>query len=123
MPPNFEADHTRLVIRQLNPDTGETLRIISAIAHVCDQCRGRGSIVNPSIDSHGISSQEFNEDPDFKKAYFAGTFDITCPSCEGTRIELHPANENSVGAIALREANDEKRGYQAEIAAERRMGA
>ncbi len=39
---------------------------------VCGTCNGRGSHVNPSIDSNGISAEEFAEDPDFQDDYLAG---------------------------------------------------
>ncbi len=32
---------------------------------VCPVCEGHGIHVNPAIDSHGISSEEFWDDPDF----------------------------------------------------------
>lgn len=45
---------------------------------ICNRCRGNGTHVNPSIDSHGITQEEFDEDPDFEEAYFDGSYDIAC---------------------------------------------
>ena len=42
---------------------------------VCGTCGGRGSHVNPSIDCGGLSSDDFDEDPDFRDAYFNGSYD------------------------------------------------
>lgn len=53
---------------------------------VCPACDGRGSYVNPAIDEHGISPDEFAEDPDFAEAYFEGRYDIQCAGCNGLRV-------------------------------------
>lgn len=50
---------------------------------VCGTCDGKGKHVNPSIDAHGISPEEFAEDPDFKEEYMNGTYDVTCYECHG----------------------------------------
>jgi hypothetical protein len=39
--------------------------------------------VNPAIDCHGISAEEFAEDPDFAESYAAGEYDQTCNKCQG----------------------------------------
>lgn len=53
---------------------------------VCGTCDGRGTHVNPSIDAHGISSDEFDDDPDFRENYFNGMYDVTCYECYGKRV-------------------------------------
>jgi hypothetical protein len=54
---------------------------------VCDVCRGRGTHVNPSIDAdHGITAEEFADDPQFKEDYFGGVYDQTCNQCRGKRV-------------------------------------
>lgn len=53
---------------------------------VCGRCEGTGKHVNPSVDGHGISAEEFAEDPDFKEAYFSGVYDVTCHDCKGLRV-------------------------------------
>jgi len=52
----------------------------------CSKCGGKGSTVNPAVDGHGISPEEFAEDPDFEEAYHAGVYDIPCPECHGKRV-------------------------------------
>lgn len=65
---------------------------------ICPVCQGEGKTVNPSIDAHGLTAEDFQEDPDFSEQYLAGSFDIRCRSCSGagkireSRIEdLHQA--------------------------------
>jgi RecJ-like exonuclease len=52
----------------------------------CPTCNGRGKHVNPSIDCHGISAEEFHEDPDFMEEYLTGRYDVTCYGCDGKRV-------------------------------------
>jgi RecJ-like exonuclease len=51
---------------------------------ICPVCRGDGSHVNPNIDAHGLTREDFSEDPDFAEDYMKGTYDITCQTCQGT---------------------------------------
>jgi len=68
-------------------DEGRELRyIVPARFEVCQSCRGKGTRVNPAIDGHGISSEEFAEDPDFEEAYWRGDYDIRCDECNGQRV-------------------------------------
>lgn len=53
---------------------------------VCPRCRGEGTIVNPEIDGNGLTSSDFDEDPDFRENYFSGVYDISCPCCNGQRV-------------------------------------
>lgn len=58
---------------------------------VCPTCGGRGSYVNPSIDSHGITAEEWDTwDDEEREGYFAGYYDITCEECEGLRVVRVP---------------------------------
>lgn len=92
---------------------------------VCDVCSGRGTHVNPSIDAHGISAEEFAEDPDFGEAYFSGAYDQTCNRCQGRTTvpdvdwdRLSPED----AAAYQRQCRDEAIDRAAELA-ERRRGA
>jgi len=73
---------------------------------VCPVCRGKGTTVNPSIDAHGLTREDFAEDPDFAEMYWSGGFDQPCRACDGLRV---------VKPRRLRELGDH--------AAERRMRA
>lgn len=53
---------------------------------LCDLCNGKGTHVNPSIDSHGLSAEDFAADPDFEEMYFSGGHDVRCALCHGDRV-------------------------------------
>lgn len=54
---------------------------------VCPVCQGEGKYVNPSIDSNGLSAEDFDEQGDeFREDYFAGLYDVTCKCCNGRRV-------------------------------------
>jgi hypothetical protein len=49
-------------------------------------CEGEGTTVNPNIDAHGLTYEDFQEDPDFAEDYKSGMYDITCNGCHGQRV-------------------------------------
>jgi hypothetical protein len=53
---------------------------------VCPVCEGEGKTVNPSIDAHGLTREDFAEDPDFAESYWRGDYDIQCRACNGQRV-------------------------------------
>ena len=55
---------------------------------VCETCEGKGKHVNPSIDSHGLSREDFDDDPDFAEDYMSGRYDVPCNECHGNRVAL-----------------------------------
>ena len=67
---------------------------------ICDTCNGKGQHVNPSIDSGGISADEFYDDPDFRESYFEGHYDTTCFECGGRRVVPVTTDEVATNAIA-----------------------
>lgn len=66
--------------------TGTETFELPAKFEICGTCQGRGSHVNPSIDAHGISREEFDEDPDFRESYMSGMYDVSCYECHGGRV-------------------------------------
>ena len=50
---------------------------------VCDLCNGIGTHANPSIDSNGLTSEDFDGDDDFMESYFSGSYDMSCNKCHG----------------------------------------
>lgn len=94
------------------------------IFDVCGTCNGHGSHVNPSIDAHGISADEFAEDPDFEAQYFSGAYDQTCNECHGLRVikvvDRDSCNVDQLAAYDAEMKADAE--FAAECAAERRMG-
>lgn len=112
-------------------DDGEMVEETVAFpAHyeVCGRCDGRGSHVNPAIDGHGLSREDFDEDPDFEEAYFGGVYDVTCYECKGLRVvpvvdeETLPPEFKDKWERYLKWCEDEA-AYQRECEMERRMGA
>lgn len=83
---------------------------------VCGTCGGAGKHVNPSIDSHGLTREDFDEDPDFREDYFSGRYDVTCNECGGRRVV--PTSEDPLFV----ERRREEWSYAREIAHERAMG-
>ena len=65
---------------------GDAVMVLPVRFEVCARCEGRGKHVNPAVDGHGISQEEFEQDPDFEENYFAGVYDVTCEECDGLRV-------------------------------------
>jgi RecJ-like exonuclease len=59
---------------------------------ICPRCEGRGKHTNPNIDGHGLSREDFDNDPQFEEDYFAGVYDVKCHKCKGEKVI--PAIEN-----------------------------
>jgi cytochrome c553 len=91
---------------------------------VCGTCHGRGKHVNPSIDAHGISQEEFEEDPEFEEEYHAGLYDVQCFECHGrtTVLEINEKASSTEAVKATNEIFKDTSSYRSECEAERRMG-
>lgn len=103
----------------------DKVHTISLGWEVCPTCNGKGKHTNPSIDAHGISSDEFAEDPDFAEDYHRGIYDVPCYECKGRTTSLGIDLKNT-SAETLKYIEDwfrDEASYRAEVAAERRMGA
>ena len=61
---------------------------------VCGTCDGKGSHVNPGIDSNGITSDEMWQDPEFAEDYFRGVYDVPCYECHGRRVIAVPVTKD-----------------------------
>ena len=94
---------------------------------VCTMCQGRGEYVNPSIDSHGLTREDFDEDPDFKEDYISGIYNMPCELCGGRSVEPEFDEDYNVDAKELIQARDKflnmLQGWDAEEEMERSMGA
>ena len=89
---------------------------------VCGTCSGHGKVVDPSIDSDGLTPEDFAEDADFADSYHNGFYDIPCPECEGLRVVPVPAfseelkailegHEDALRADYMERLNESRRGY------------
>lgn len=94
---------------------------------VCHRCGGTGTHVNPNVDGHGITAEEFSEDPDFKEAYFGGVYDVRCEDCKGERVVLEideqACERAGLGALLKEYLDDQAEAarYEAEDRYTRRM--
>ena len=76
-----------MMITICSDDGEETEHELPSKFEMCNKCEGKGKHVNDAIDGHGISREEFDQDPDFEEAYFSGRYDVTCEECNGLRVE------------------------------------
>ena len=92
---------------------------------VCDRCQGHGSHVNPSIDGHGVSAEEWNEwGEESQSMYMSGGYDISCEECGGMRV-VKNVIEDSLDGKHREQWLEHIFGYfadEAERRAEERMG-
>jgi hypothetical protein len=86
---------------------------------VCPRCEGRGGYVDPQIDGNGLTSEDLSDD-DFRSAYFAGAYDITCAECDGANVV--PVTDDKVILEAFNGLLQDDAKYEAYRAAERRFG-
>jgi hypothetical protein len=71
-----------------NPDTEESEDLeLPFKFEVCSICDGTGTHVNPSIDAHGLTREDFEEDPEFEEDYRSGRYDVPCYNCNGANVE------------------------------------
>lgn len=100
--------------------------LIPAKYEVCDTCNGKGSYVNPSIDSNGLSSEDLYDDPDFAEDYFSGKYDVSCNECKGARVsptvDWESLSSDPKLTQIVQDYIDEYFAYQREVANERRYG-
>lgn len=106
---------------------GEEYHELPLKYEVCLTCEGKGSHVNPSIDAHGISAEEFYEDPEFEESYFRGDYDVRCYACGGLRVVPVPDVEQmnnfqkEIWSTHLQEVEEDV-AFEIECEAERRFG-
>lgn len=119
----------RTVSHTLYTDDGEEEVLeFPAKFEVCWRCRGEGSHVNPAIDGHGLSQEDFDEDPDFRENYFSGVYDVPCYECKGYRVTLvmdesRFTEEHKASMVLLEKQWEWEARDRAEAEMERRMGA
>lgn len=99
-----------------NPETNEgdpdlLVKQGKTTYEVCPVCNGLGKTVNPNIDAHGLTAEDFREDQDFKEEYFSGLYDVPCGACKGKRVltkeRLQELEQNAADRqMAARENGD-----------------
>jgi hypothetical protein len=116
-------DESRMLLIIESGEDGADLEI-PAVYAVCSTCEGKGSHVNPSIDAHGISADEFDEDPDFAESYWRGDYDVPCAECGGRRVSPEPDWDRMTPELKAKVEVwiEDFYAYQRECDMERRMG-
>jgi len=81
-------ERTMMLEAILETDEGEEVYYFPTKYEVCSTCDGKGSHVNPSIDSHGITSDEWQNDwsHEEQEEYMLGGYDVSCYECSGKRV-------------------------------------
>jgi hypothetical protein len=103
-------------------DVEETVEL-PAKYDVCDRCQGKGSHVNPSIDGHGISMDEWwgpDWDDESREDYMNGAYDVGCYECNGKRVVLE-VDENACDKALLEAYYKDMRRKSDDDYADRRM--
>jgi hypothetical protein len=61
-------------------DDSTTVHVLPATWEICPRCRGEGTHLNPSIDGHGITQEEWDRDwgDEERDNYFNGVYDVVC---------------------------------------------
>jgi hypothetical protein len=132
--PEFKKDPKRMLIVMLEdcnddesvPEHEERETAFRAYFEVCGRCDGKG-VRDHEAFSNGISMQEFDEDPEFHKAYMEGRYDVVCFLCSGARVvfelnESEAKREHPEAYKRYLEYQRDERRHLAEIAYERNMG-
>lgn len=96
----FDEEAMTLTVPVTKSDGDEELITIQAVYVVCSTCKGKGKHVNPSVDRHGITPEEFAEDPDFAEDYMKGAYDVPCVRCNGKRVVPEPDHDTLTPSIS-----------------------
>ena len=103
--------------------------VVDSRFEVCSTCNGRGTHVNPSIDSGGITASEWAEwDEEEREHYWSGSYDVSCYQCHGEKViqNLEYETENKLYNWCCERLNEHYESqYESarEMAEERRWGA
>lgn len=121
----FEFEEDRMIITfEYEDDEGEMIAVeLPAKFEVCPLCNGKGSHVNPSIDAHGLTSEDFDNDPNFREDYFSGVYDQDCNECHSKRVVPVPSDlSNKEDLVRFEKLLQDEAQYRREIAYEMKMG-
>lgn len=97
---------------------------------ICSRCDGNGTHVNPNVDGHGITSEEWANEwaEEEKEAYLEGRYDVRCNDCSGSGKRLildeDAAKQKDPAILQLYfQQLREEAEYQQMCEMERKMGA
>jgi hypothetical protein len=124
-PENQDEDHDE----RADGPPGRPGKVIEVPAHyeVCGTCNGKGRHVNPGVDAHGITAEEFDRDWSYeeREGYFRGDHDVTCVECKGRRVSpvMDLDKLSAEDRKRIRDYLDDRESYIRMCESERRMGA
>jgi hypothetical protein len=109
---------TTITFEYVDDDGNEAEGELPAKYDVCLRCEGHGSHVNPNIDGHGITSEEWERDWDeeSREAYFSGHYDVTCYTCAGKRVVLVLDHEACQATTKLQQLHNKYIEHQQKVA-------
>lgn len=88
---------------EIEDDDGEpSILTVKAVYEVCPVCEGKGTHVNPNIDSQGLTREDFDDDPDFRENYMSGMYDMECSECHGKRVVPTPDESDPQSKVAIK---------------------
>lgn len=111
----FDEQSMNAVVVMLSDEGLEEEVAVPCHFEVCSTCDGRGRYVNPSIDAHGITAEEWDRDWSYeeRQEYLSGGYDVTCATCGGRRVEPVPnkagLTERQKAAVAYAEEGQRDR--------------
>lgn len=126
--PKFDEKKMMLNFCLENEDGVEVEFSLPAVLVVCQTCEGKGKHVNPSIDAHGITSDEWDQwSHEEQQEYRDGTYDVSCYGCGGLRVvpiirEDGLSAEQQEHLKMVRKSERDEAEYRAICRAERAMG-
>jgi hypothetical protein len=115
-------------VKLYDDDGNEQFVTLPSHKEVCTRCNGSGVHDHPAF-SNGFTGEEMDElGDDFREEYMAGRYDVRCSECQGDNVVDVPNDQNltpdqQTNLDRWREHCQGEADYQAEVAAERRMGA
>lgn len=86
---SLDRQRMTVIVEIIDLDTEEEREATLPVKFVvCPTCDGRGTHVNPSIDAHGITAEEWDRDWDDeeREAYLSGRYDVPCYECKGANV-------------------------------------
>ena len=115
-----------LVATVQDPEGLERLVLLPSKYEVCTRCSGKGKHVNPNVDGHGITAEEWERDWDdeSRENYFSGVYDVECYGCGGKRVQLETDWEllSDAWKKILEAYWEDERNYEAMCRSEREYG-
>lgn len=117
-PTKLLVNSRRAKVIECEAEDGSTYKLLwRAERHLCPQCEGDGTMVNPAIDGNGLSAEDFDQDPDFRESYMRGDYDVKCDCCDGLKYISEPLIDElpeNIREDYLRKSEGDRR-FEAEV--------